>query len=318
MSSNDQGPVLIFGATGRHGGTGARVVERLKAAGRSVRAVVRTDDGRAEQLRQSGVRTMVGNMHDRRTLVPALEGVSSVYVAYPVAAGVALALANVASVIHELGSSPHVVVNSHGTVALNSPSGISREFAIGEELLVRLGVNVTVLRVSAFFYENVLLAHSGTIRETGVFANCFGDSRPPWISATDAADLFAVALLEPSTYAGSPIVYPPGYERLSHQEIADIISEETGRDVRYQYITQDEWIGQLTAAAVHSGGLVSDAMIQHLTTHARMTEDNTTIARMDVDPSALATASGRPPLSFRDFVKQHRAAFGAVPERAVG
>ena len=132
------------------GGTGARVIERLKAAGRSVRAVVRTDDERAEQLRQSGVRTMVGNMHDRRTLVPALEGVSSVYVAYPVAAGVALALANVASVIHELGSSPHVVVNSHGTVALNSPSGISREFAIGEELLVRLGVNVTVLRVSAF------------------------------------------------------------------------------------------------------------------------------------------------------------------------
>jgi len=128
-----------------------------------------------------------------------------VYVAYPVAAGVALALANVASVIHELGSSPHVVVNSHGTVALNSPSGISREFAIGEELLVRLGVNVTVLRVSAFFYENVLLAHSGTIRETGVFANCFGDSRPPWISATDAADLFAVALLEPSTYAGSQL-----------------------------------------------------------------------------------------------------------------
>src|SRR5262245_32865177 len=130
MSSNDQGPVLIFGATGRHGGTGARVIERLKAAGRSVRAVVRTDDERAEQLRQSGVRTRVGNMHDRRTLVPALEGVSSVYVAYPVAAGVALALANVASVIHELGSSPHVVVNSHGTVALNSPSGISREFAI--------------------------------------------------------------------------------------------------------------------------------------------------------------------------------------------
>src|SRR5262249_56622585 len=105
------------------------------------------------------------------------------------------------------------------------------------------------------------------------------------------------------------------HERLSHREIADIISEETGRDVRYQYITQAQWIGQLTAAAVHSGGLVSDAMIQHLTTHARMTENNTTIARMDVDPSVLAKASGRSPLSFRDFVKQHRAAFGAVPEQ---
>jgi hypothetical protein len=107
--------------------------------------------------------------------------------------------------------------------------------------------------------------------------------------------LCVTALLEPQTYAQSPIVYPPGFERLSQQQIADIISEETGRDVRYQYITPDEWTRQLKAAAVHSGGLVNDAMIQHLPTHARTFEDNTTIARMDTDPWALAAASGRPP-----------------------
>ena len=182
--------------------------------------------------------------------------------------------------------------------------------------MVDLGVNVTVLRISAFFYENVLLAHSGAIRETGVFANCFGDARPAWISATDAADLCATALLEPQAYAKSPIVYPPGFERLSQQQIADIISEETGRDVRYQYITQEEWTRQLKAAAVHSGGLVNDAMIQHLPTHARTFEDKNTIARMDTDPSVLAAASGRAPLTFRNFVRQHRSAFGAVTANA--
>src|SRR6185312_5141587 len=114
----------------------------------------------------------------------------------------------------------------------------------GEELMVDLGVHVTVLRIGALFYENVLLAHSGAIRETGVFANCFGDARPAWISAADAADLCVTALLEPQTYANSPFVYPPGFERLSQQQIADIISEETGRQVRYQYITQEEWIRQ--------------------------------------------------------------------------
>ena len=151
-----------------------------------------------------------------------------------------------------------------------------------------------VLRIGAFFYENVLLAHSGAIRETGVFANCFGDARPAWISATDAADLCVTALLEPQTYAKSPIVYPPGFERLSQQQIADIISEETGRDVRYQYITQEEWTRQLKAAAVHSGGLVNDAMIQHLPTHARMMEDNTTICADGHRP--LGPRSGqRPP-----------------------
>ena len=43
-----------------------------------------------------------------------------------------------------------------------------------------------------------------------------------------------------------------------------------------------------------------------------MCENNTTILRKDTDPSALAAAIGRPVLTFRNFVRQHRAAFGAV------
>jgi uncharacterized protein YbjT (DUF2867 family) len=315
VSTNEQGPVLIFGATGRHGGTGARVVERLRAAGRPLRAVVRTDDERAEQLRQSGVETMLGDLHDRRTLVPALEGVSSVYVAYPVAAGVALALSNVASVLYQLGASPHLVIMSQGSADINSPSGIAREHGLAEEMLERLGVNFTAVRGSALFYENVLLAHSGAIRESGAFSNCFGDSRPAWISGTDAADLCVSALLEPERYPES-IVFPPGHERLSQQEIADIISEEIGREVRYEPISQEEWMRRLRIDAVNSGGLVTEAMITHLTAQARMLADGTTILRMDVDPAAIAAESGRAPLSFRNFVRQYRAAFGAVTAEA--
>lgn len=53
-------------------------------------------------------------------------------------------------------------------------------------------------------------------------------------------------------------------------------------------------------------------MIQHITTLAALCEDNPTILCKDTDPSALAAASGRPPLTFRNFVRQHRTAFGAV------
>ena len=60
-----------------------------KRPGRLVRALVRSDDDRAQRLRESGVQTLVGDLHDRRTLLPALDGAESVYVAYPVAAGVA-------------------------------------------------------------------------------------------------------------------------------------------------------------------------------------------------------------------------------------
>jgi uncharacterized protein YbjT (DUF2867 family) len=312
-STSDQETVLVIGATGRHGGTGARVVERLQAAGRLVRALVRSDDDRAQRLRESGVQTLVGDLHDRRTLLPALDGAESVYVAYPVAAGIVDALANVASVIHEQGSSPHVVIMGSGAADPNSPSGVARAHALSEELLLRLGVNFTSVRGSAFFYENVLKLHSDAIRETGVFANSFGDARPAWISGTDAADLCATALLDPQSHANTPFIYPPGHELLSQQQIANIVSEETGREVRYQHITADDWSRQLQA---HSRGVPNYAMIAHITTQAAMCENNTTILRKDIDPSALAAASGRPPLTFRNFVRQHRSAFGAVTANA--
>ena len=136
--------------------------------------------------------------------------------------------------------------------------------------------------------------------------------RPAWISGTDVADLCAAALLDPQSRASTPIVYPPGHQLLSHQEIADIVSEETGREVCYQHITADEWSRQLRA---HSGGVPNHAMIEHITTQAAMCENNTTILRKDIDSSALEAASGRPPLTFRNFVRQHRAAFGAVTEK---
>ena len=312
VSDSDQEVVLVIGATGRHGGTGARVVERLQAAGRAVRALVRSDDERAERLRQSGVQTLVGDLHDRRTLLPALDGADSVYIAYPVAAGIVDALMNVASVIREQGSSPHVVIMASGAADPNSPSGIARAHDLSEELLLQLGVNFTAVRGSAFFYENILMLHADSIREAGVIANSYGDARPAWISGTDVADLCAAALLDPQSHANTPIVYPPGHELLSHQEIADIVSEETGREVRYQHITADEWSRQLQA---HSGGVPNHAMIEHITTQAAMCENNTTILRKDIDSSALEAASGRPPLTFRNFVRQHRAAFGAVTEK---
>jgi uncharacterized protein YbjT (DUF2867 family) len=314
-SNADRETVLVVGATGRHGGTGVRVVERLQAARRVVRALVHSDDERAQRLRQGGVQTLVGDLHDRRTLVRALDGAGSVYVAYPVTAGIVDAMANLASVIRELRSSPHLVMMGNGAADHNAPSGIAREHALADELLLELGENLTSLRSGAFFYENVLMLHSDEIRETGVFANCFGDSRPAWISATDAADLCATALLDPASHANTPIVYPPGHELLSQQEIAEIVSEETGREVRYQYISANDWSRQLEA---RSCGLPDRAMIQHITTQAKMCQDGTTILRMDTDPSVLAAASGRPPLTFRNFIRQHPAAFGAVTASSAG
>jgi uncharacterized protein YbjT (DUF2867 family) len=306
-TTTHQGLTLVFGAAGRQFGTGARVVERLREQGHAVRAFVRTDDDRAARLRASGVQTVLGDLHDRRTVVPALDGVGSIYMA--ASDGVVDAVANVASVISALGTSPHVVLMSAASTDHNSPSGLARSRALSEELLLKQGVNLTAVRGSAFFYEIFLALHAPTIRQTGTFANCFGDSRPAWISAADGADLCASVLVHQRRHNATPFVYPPSSELLSHQQMAEIISEETDREVRYDYISPQEWESQLQA---HAGDFLPPAVIQHVTTMATMWRDNTTLMRRDINPSELAMASGRRPVTFRDFVRRHRAAFGAA------
>ncbi|UMB71006.1 NmrA family NAD(P)-binding protein [Mycobacterium paraterrae] len=311
MSSVDQdGLVVVVGAAGRHGGTGGQVAKRALAAGRQVRALVRSDDERAQRLRRQGVETVVGDLLDLRTLYPALEGADAVYVAYPAAPGLPAALLNVASVLKDMRATSRVIVMSMGAADRNSPSGIARAHAEAEELLIELGTNVTVVRSSAFFYENILRLHAGSINLMNVLLNNFGDSRPAWIAGRDIGDYCASVLLDPDRYATDPIIYPPGHELLAHSEIADIISEEVGRPISYRYISTAEWAGQMN-------GLVPEATVEHLTKMGEMCENGTTLLRTDVNPAALQAASGgRAPQTFRDFVHQHSAEFGAITATA--
>ncbi|BBZ29306.1 NmrA family transcriptional regulator [Mycolicibacterium madagascariense] len=296
---------LVIGATGRHGGTGGQVVHRLLQAGQTVRALVRSDDDRAAKLRTAGVHTVVGDVLDRRTIVPVIDGVDAVYLAYPAAHGVLDALLNIASLLTERASSAHVVIMSMGAADHASPSGIARGHALAEETLLHLGVNVTAVRGSAFFYENLTALHAHQIATTGVLSNPFGDSRPAWVSGVDIAHVCAQVLLKPQRYATTPILHPPGTERHSQQDIAQLIGDEVGRDIRYEYVPAAQWRRELEA-------FLPPAVAEHLSEMARMCEDGTTLLRPDVDPDYLHAASGQPPQTLRDFIHDHRSAFQPV------
>src|SRR5256885_14776222 len=110
MTSSDKpSPILITGATGRHGGTGAHLAGRLREAGRSVRALVRRVDERTAPLQALGAEIVVGDLHDRASLVPALEGVGLAYFTYPVNGGIVQAAANFAAAARQVGGHPRVV-----------------------------------------------------------------------------------------------------------------------------------------------------------------------------------------------------------------
>src|SRR5260221_11757079 len=108
-SSDTTSPILITGATGRHGGTGAHLARRLREAGRSVRALVHRLDERTAPLQALGAEIVVGDLHDRASLVPALEGVGLAYFTYPVTGGIVQAAANFAAAALRVCGRPRVV-----------------------------------------------------------------------------------------------------------------------------------------------------------------------------------------------------------------
>jgi uncharacterized protein YbjT (DUF2867 family) len=303
--------ILVIGATGRHAGTGATVVDSLLSRGRPVRAMVRTDDDRASELRRRGAATVVADLHDRASLVAAVDGVSAIYFTYPIAAGVIPAAANLASVLRDVGSTAHLVVMSMAVSSLDSPSLLGQAQAVAEEVFIWAGLSPTVLRFGALFHENVLLLHGGTIRENALLANSFGQGPAPWISGDDAAEVAIAHLLAPPP-ASAQISYLPPAEALDHAEVARIISAETGRPVRYQHISAATWRRELEIAAeADPTSTINNAMAQHISSIGAALSRRTE-PLVAPDPDALTVMLSRPPTPFADFVRRNLPQFAAL------
>lgn len=306
--SNQNGVILVFGATGRATGTAASVVSLLRERGRNVRALVRHDDERAQSLREQGAEVVLGDFADRRTLVPALIDVSAVQFTHPVAAGVITAAANLVSAIREVGNDPHVVVCSMGTASeADSPSGYARAQYVADELITSSLRSAVALKFAAHFYEIVNLFHGYAIRETGAFASYHGDAPIQWMAGLDAAEVCVRALLNPDLFGTERTPLIPSAVLMNHSEVAQMIGEETARPISYHPLSESEWNEQLAML-----GEAADATtVQHLSATTKMwREDGDRFRAMaETDAGRLAELLGRPPISFTDFIHDHRADF---------
>jgi NAD(P)H dehydrogenase (quinone) len=248
-------PILVTGATGRQGGTGRAAAAYLLKLGRSVRAIVRSIDERAEALRDLGIEIVVGDYSNYRSLVGALEGVESAYFCYPVAAGIAEAAGLFAGAGREQGLK-RIVDLSLATTRADSPSPQGRAQWVAEQIFEWAGFRGVHLRIAAFFMENIPLLDGNGIRRRSRIANSFGDKALSWISGEDVGAMAAELLIN-EDHATDRILIAGGVERLSYSEVAKTISAAVGKPVRYDELTPDEWRCELTAAAKAKGGEVN-------------------------------------------------------------
>jgi uncharacterized protein YbjT (DUF2867 family) len=307
--SASRAPILVTGATGRHGSTGAHVARRLCEEGRPVRILARTLSDRTEALARLGVEVSIGDLHDRRSLIPALADVDLAYFTYPVDAGIVGAAANFSAAVRETGRSIRTVVMSMGPAHPLHPSDLGRDQWLAEEVMAWAGIDLLVLRVGATFHENIIALHGDSIRRHSVVRNSFGDSPVGWINGGDAGELAVTALLRPERFDG-PVCYPGGSEHLDHYAVAEMLTQELGRPISYVPISRDRWRQELVETAkANPNGVVNRAMAGHISNVGEAVANR---GAPPADSAALSRLIGRPPVALRDFVRANRIALGAA------
>lgn len=301
-------PILVMGATGRHGNTGGVLVRRLREEGHPVRVLARTLGDRTDRLAELGAEVVIGDLADRRSLVPALADVDLAYFTYPIAAGVVSAAANYAAAVREVGRSPRTVVMSMGPSHPDHPSDLGRAQWLAEQVMEWAGLDLLVLRVTAVFHENLRVLHSRSIRDGGILRNSFGDSRIPWISGRDAAELGLSALLHPERFEAK-VCYPTGNEQFTHADVAELLTEILRAPVRYEPVSAAEWREDLIRLADDDGeSVVNPAMAQHISSVGQVVAARGPVAGPH-DPDALRRLIDREPLSLRQFIEDNRTVF---------
>ena len=71
--------ILVTGAAGRVGAVGRTITELLLKQGKAVRAMVRSEDERAQALRELGAEVVIGDLLDLDSMHRAVAGCDTMY-----------------------------------------------------------------------------------------------------------------------------------------------------------------------------------------------------------------------------------------------
>jgi uncharacterized protein YbjT (DUF2867 family) len=238
QNTENDGPVLIIGATGNQGGTTAR---RLRAAGRPVRALVRDPAGRAAAaLAAIGVELVPGDLDDPAAVKRAARGARGVFAVPPVAFGpagtdVELETARGRTVVDAAAAAgvEHLVFSGVGSLSGGPAMSAAKQRV--EEHLWASGLSATVLRPVRFMsnYLGGVVAIDGI--SDGVHRHLFPADEPVQIvSVADIAEFAALAFDDPTRYRGRTIELA-GDDPTPAAAVATI-SAAVGLPVRYEQL----------------------------------------------------------------------------------
>jgi uncharacterized protein YbjT (DUF2867 family) len=288
--------VVMILITGAGGNVGREVLKQIAQTGAQVRAAFQSVSKAAAA--PSGVEIVTVDFNQPETLRAALKGVDRVFLVGPPTAQLPALERKAVDVIRQSDVRQVVKLSAMGGREAIFP----RQHAQSEDYILSSSVPYTFLRPNGFM-QNMVNYNAPTINTQNAFYGSEGDGR---VSHIDIRDVAAVALkaLTEDGHVGKAYTLT-GPEALTNTEIAQILADDLGREIRYVNLPPAQIKQALLAAGVPEWNADALLDLQRLYREGKAA----TVTR-DVEQIL-----GRKPVSFAQFSRDYKHAFEAQ-ERA--
>ena len=282
--------ILVTGAGGQ---VGTAVLEELRKLGHKPRAAYHSRN-KAEQAEASGHKAVVLDFAEPQTLQPALEGIEAVFLLGTGVIGQADLEKNVVKAAKAAGAKK--------LVKLSVLKAATEDYLFGkmhrtvEREVEASGLAWTFLRPNSFM-QNFITFLGESIRREGAFYEPAADAK---ISHIDVRDIARVAALALSTAGHEGKAYElSGPSAFSYHEAATTLSNVLGKEIRYIAVSDDDAKASMVAAGVPD--IYADYLVDLNRLYRR--------GGGAVVTSTVKDVTGREPVDFQQFARDHREAF---------
>src|SRR5580700_1320627 len=298
-------PILVTGAAGRVGGVGRTITKQLLKHGKAVRAMVRTEDERAQALRDKGAEVVVGDLLDLDSMHRVIAGCETMYFGMSVSADYLAATVNTAVVAKYHGVKAFINMSqmtlSQMSITETTASPQHKLQWLAELALNWSGLSVVHVRPTVFLEGFFLTLTPDSVRQSNQIRLPFGEGKTSPVAAEDTARVVATLLENPQPHIGK-IYHLTGPQSENMHFFAQEYSKALGRTITFQDIPVEPWRDEL----LKRGWPV------HLVNHLAAMGDLHRAGRFNRTSDDVLTLTGQRPLSVQEFVRKNAAAFTAA------
>jgi uncharacterized protein YbjT (DUF2867 family) len=245
--------------TGSLGNISRPLTEELVRKGHEL-TVISSKAERIGEIEAMGAKAAIGRMQDVDFLTEAFTGADIVYLMEAVGFERFFDKnLDLMAAIREIGESYRQAIERSGVKRIvhlssigahtNTGSGMLAFHHEAEKIMNGLpgDVSIKFMRPVGFYYN--LFPLIPMIRSTGkMMFNYGGDEKEPWVSPNDIAAAIAEEMEKP--FSGRSVRYIASDE-VSPNEIAQVLGEAIGKEINWETISDEEYLGGLLASGMN-------------------------------------------------------------------